>query len=134
MTKVKMLDDILIQLAKNLTAHEMTVEEYKRNVELNNMKLKTSIKYPDRFETIDVRIELPVTLDKTDNGIHSFEDIRSIVLEYVKSKDFNYTSTIDPNPDYQKEFEAFKEDGTKIGVFKHDDGHMIHRPEDYEKD
>jgi hypothetical protein len=41
MTKVKILDDILIQLAKNLTAHEMTVEEYKRHVELNNMKLKT---------------------------------------------------------------------------------------------
>ena len=31
------------------------------------------------------------------------------------------------------EFEAFKEDGTKIGVLKHDDGHMIHRPEDYEE-
>ena len=98
MKQLNLLDDILIQSAKNLTAHEMTVEEYKRHVELNNMKLKTSIKYPDRFETIDVRIELPVALDKTDNGIHSFEDIRSIVLEYVKSKDFNYTSTIDPNP------------------------------------
>lgn len=84
------------------TQHEMTLEEYKRHVELN--KMKTEFKSPDRYETISIEFKVPIE-GETNGGVE-FDRCRDLVIEYAKSKEFYYKSVLDANPEYWKDYET----------------------------